>query len=263
VGYLPSAGGGITPAQITNLPAGTPKPTDLVPYADITPAVSRVMRGTATDAGTPDAEIIIGGLTIIVGDDVDGGTDNGGYAENLVAFIEANLGAIPAESIALDPDFNPWFNVTFPEGANTALVTTNDPNLSFEEITEGVDEVSTMKKVEASGLGGAGYLVYTALLTQSGTDAPVATVLENTLGGTVVWARSGVGTYSATLADAFTENKTWLGKPDVDGQAVLDTEFQLSAAWSDADHLIYTNTNAVGENVDGLGRGYIEIRVYP
>lgn len=26
------------------------------------------------------------------------------------------------------------------------------------------------------------YKVYTALLTQSGTDAPVATVLENTLG---------------------------------------------------------------------------------
>ena len=36
--------------------------------------------------------------------------------------------------------------------------------------------------------GAASYLVYTALLTQSGTDAPVATVLENTLGGTVTWS---------------------------------------------------------------------------
>jgi hypothetical protein len=35
----------------------------------------------------------------------------------------------------------------------------------------------------AAGGGGASYLVYTALLTQSGTSAPTATVLDNTLGG--------------------------------------------------------------------------------
>ena len=62
--------------------------------------------------------------------------------------------------------------------------------------------------------GGAGFpagtKMYTALLSQSGTDAPVATVLQNTLGGTVVWARTGVGVYTATLAGAFTENKTFL-----------------------------------------------------
>lgn len=58
--------------------------------------------------------------------------------------------------------------------------------------------------------GGASYLVYTALLTQSGTDAPVATVLENTLGGTVVWSYVSTGTYRATLSGAFTSNKTVL-----------------------------------------------------
>ena len=52
------------------------------------------------------------------------------------------------------------------------------------------------------------YKIYTALLTQSGTNAPVATVLENTLGGTVVWTRTEVGFYQATLMNAFTENKT-------------------------------------------------------
>lgn len=60
-----------------------------------------------------------------------------------------------------------------------------------------------------SGGGGASYSVYTALLSQSGTDDPVATVLENTLGGTVVWIRNDVGDYSATLSGVFTENKTW------------------------------------------------------
>lgn len=48
-----------------------------------------------------------------------------------------------------------------------------------------------------------GCKVYRALLTQSGTGDPVATVLQNDLGGEVVWTRNGVGGYSGTLADAF------------------------------------------------------------
>jgi hypothetical protein len=54
---------------------------------------------------------------------------------------------------------------------------------------------------------GPGYKVYKALLTQTGTDAPVATILENTLGN-VVWTRDNVGSYKATLTGGFTINKT-------------------------------------------------------
>lgn len=54
------------------------------------------------------------------------------------------------------------------------------------------------------------YSVYTALLTQTGTDAPLATVLENTLGGTVVWTRQSPGRYIGTLAGAFTVDKTFI-----------------------------------------------------
>jgi len=50
---------------------------------------------------------------------------------------------------------------------------------------------------------GVGVKAYRALLTQTGTDAPVATVLENTLGGTPVWERSTFGTYTLTLTGAF------------------------------------------------------------
>ena len=52
------------------------------------------------------------------------------------------------------------------------------------------------------------YKVYTALLTQSGTDAPVATVLENTLGGEVVWSYDDESMFSATSDNLFTLNKT-------------------------------------------------------
>ena len=56
---------------------------------------------------------------------------------------------------------------------------------------------------------GRPYKVYTALLTQTGTNAPVATVLENTLGGDIVWSRNSEGDYSLTLTGAFILDKTY------------------------------------------------------
>jgi len=54
-----------------------------------------------------------------------------------------------------------------------------------------------------------GYTVYTALITQAGTAAPVATVLQNTTGGTIAWTRNSTGRYVATISGAnFTANKT-------------------------------------------------------
>lgn len=52
------------------------------------------------------------------------------------------------------------------------------------------------------------YKVYTALLNQTGSSAPAATILENTLGGTVLWSRATGGVYYATLTGAFKINKT-------------------------------------------------------
>lgn len=53
-------------------------------------------------------------------------------------------------------------------------------------------------------------LTYKALLTQSSTDAPVATVIKNDLAGEIVWAYSAEGVYTATLTGAFTNNHTIL-----------------------------------------------------
>jgi len=52
------------------------------------------------------------------------------------------------------------------------------------------------------------YKVYTALISQSGTSAPTATVLENNLGGTVTYSYNAVGVFIATLSGAFTSAKT-------------------------------------------------------
>lgn len=55
---------------------------------------------------------------------------------------------------------------------------------------------------------------YRALLTQSGTDAPAATVLENTLGETPTPSYNGTGDYTfSTVGNVFTENKTFFVYP--------------------------------------------------
>ena len=42
-------------------------------------------------------------------------------------------------------------------------------------------------------------IIYKAILTQTGTADPVATILENTLNTNVIWTRDAVGTYWGTL----------------------------------------------------------------
>lgn len=106
--------------------------------------------------------------------------------------------------------------------------------------------------------GGAAYTVYTAVLTQSGTSAPTATVLQNTLGGTVVWSYNSAGDYTGTLSGAFTSNKTWLMMQQMnwDGQpnntlTRVDAN-SVSLAIQDGDDFLTAQVPA-----------YIEIRVYP
>ena len=65
------------------------------------------------------------------------------------------------------------------------------------------DLINKLKDI-LKGLAGQGgdsrpYKVYTALLSQSGTNAPVATVLENTTGLNITYGYSLVGKYSVSL----------------------------------------------------------------
>lgn len=51
------------------------------------------------------------------------------------------------------------------------------------------------------------YKAYSALISQTGTSAPTAVVLENTLGGTPVFSYVGSGEYRLTLTGAFPQLK--------------------------------------------------------
>lgn len=84
---------------------------------------------------------------------------------------------------------------------------------TFKELA---DRITALEEV--SDGGGAGPLVYRATLTQSGTSAPVANILENTLGAIPVWSRIGTGDYLLTLNGAFPVNKTLIETQQISSQ---------------------------------------------
>ena len=102
-----------------------------------------------------------------------------------------------------------------------------------------------------------GYTVYTALLTQAGTAAPVATVLQNTTGGTITWTRTGSGVYIATISGkTFTANKTMVFNNN--GSSTGSFGF-APALWT------RTSDTQITVTAGGDGRitnGSFEIRVY-
>ena len=102
-----------------------------------------------------------------------------------------------------------------------------------------------------------GYTVYTALLNQIGTAAPVATILQNTTGGTIIWTRTITGEYTATIANAlFTLNKTLVFINNGDG---LHQGQGVAPSWISPT----TTTINIDTFSDGaLINGAIEIRVY-
>ena len=112
------------------------------------------------------------------------------------------------------------------------------------------------------------YKVYTALLTQTGTDAPVATVLENTIGN--IWFEySSPGYYLIkSNTDVFTANKTYTvlqlwGDDGVSpklGYVSYDTSSELGFTLTDVNGVL---SNTLGNNNNPVVfLTSIEIRVY-
>ena len=135
--------------------------------------------------------------------------------------------------------------------ASDLLLGTKVPTINSDEnpITNNVTIASVAAFANTYNLG---YTVYTALLTQAGTAAPVATILQNTTGGTFVWTRQSTGNYTVTASTAlFTVNKTMVFGNQ--GNEIND-KFQWNRT-SDTtlDLIVYENR---------LNNGSFEIRIY-
>jgi hypothetical protein len=138
--------------------------------------------------------------------------------------------------------------------------------ISFEGVAaSNADGVINSLKGMFTGLQAA--KVYRALLTQSGTDAPVATILENTVGNIVI-TRDNIGVYNFTLSNAFTQQKTWLAlTPYYPTSAGSPTSCFYNFARLSVDYLQLVigdgNTAGYKELSDFLIPISIEILVYP
>jgi len=113
-----------------------------------------------------------------------------------------------------------------------------------------------------------GVKVYRALLSQTGTDDPVATVLENSLGGTVVWTRDMAGVYFGTLSNAFTADKTFafVGsvKPDSTTALIFTSISRADASGVVVDvRRANIDTPTLAGSDDWLAGTPVEILVYP
>jgi hypothetical protein len=110
------------------------------------------------------------------------------------------------------------------------------------------------------------YKKYVALLTQIGTNNPVADVLENTLGGTLTWTRQSTGIYHATLTNAFpTADKVICIGPGPGTVSNPQTGYDFAKPNANRIELGCLIFDGIGLNYsdDGLYKSAIEIRVYP
>jgi hypothetical protein len=105
------------------------------------------------------------------------------------------------------------------------------------------------------------YKKYVALISQTGTAAPTATILENTI-GTLTFVRNGVGTYEITSSSLFTNSKTFVYLTNPSSTATTIYVFNSSSILFETKDI--TSQTPFIPNVDEvLDNTSIEIRVYP
>ena len=111
--------------------------------------------------------------------------------------------------------------------------------------------------------GDLSYLVYTALMEQTGTNAP--TVIEaftNTLGEALTWTYDAIGVYSGVAnGDIFPEGKTIML---ITMGVGVGLNKSLQGGWeSGEDYVVIKSYNGAGSAADIGAQFQIEIRVYP
>ena len=139
--------------------------------------------------------------------------------------------------------------------AGTQLYT--DDNGKVQNLTRNFSVANIAAFANSYSLG---YTVYTALITQADADAPVATVLQNTTGGTITWTRTSTGRYVAAISGAaYTTNKTFVmvtsgGNSDMILRPVVTATTAID--WYNID----SSDNAVSDTIAATTT--VEIRIY-
>ena len=174
-----------------------------------------------------EGSILLSGRTIVNNDYGDGSINLGGTG----AFKVIDSRTVK-NGIEYDSD-------------NSETLKTNDRS---------IPDVGTVKKVSRP------YQYYDFLINQVGTDDPVPTIFENTI-GEIVWTRVSEGTYLGTLSGTFINDKTWytpkFSHDPISGKAIIIQAAESTNAIEARTYLSGTLSDSVLVNFP------IEIRIYP
>jgi len=144
------------------------------------------------------------------------------------------------------------FNTTTDNGVDKVQV---NGTISASPATT-ANQVPTWGQVQAAARP---YKVYTALLTQTGSNIPAVTVIENTLGATISYSLGGTGFVVATSSTtSFTDpNKVFISISNGNGAGFF------SVLRIQTNQVRIVQQNIAGANTDGLLQtANFEIRVY-
>lgn len=143
---------------------------------------------------------------------------------------------------------------------NDSPTFTGDPKAPTPTAGDNDTSIATTAFVTGAIATAKPYKVYTALLSQTGTSAPVATVLQNTLGYTITWSRSSTGIYIGTLSVGgnFPTGKVFrsISKEFFDGSCNIGYD---SPTTVQINSVLTAGTLADGKMLETA----VEIRVYP
>ncbi|MBP6471215.1 MAG: hypothetical protein KBE23_06460 [Chloroflexi bacterium] len=166
---------------------------------------------------TPGAGVTIDGLTVKDGDVPGFVTD-----AELTALTPADIGAevAGAAATAVADHESAYDHANIPTADQSAALAAYEIALGLAE----AGQVLTADGVGAAAFVGASPKRLVALVTQSGTNAPTLSILENGLGGAaIVASRSDTGTYSLSSTGAFSGSVFVLAAPSrVDKLSVVD-----------------------------------------
>jgi len=143
----------------------------------------------------------------------------------------------------------------------------------FKKIIYEIQQIKNKLKTSTAPIESKPYKVYSASLTQSGTNAPTVIILENTLGITPVWTRESAGRYILTANSTFTLGKTvFISNLSIFLASYINIFFSVDGPGNhnNTSNVIYFdtyNTN-ISQFADSLITGsdddflFVEIRVY-
>ena len=151
----------------------------------------------------------------------------------------------------------------------TTLPTTLPAGLTVWYIDANGVETLWVGNEDGSAWPAVGYKEYVALLTQTGTNAPVATVLSNML-GSATWSRADAGSYVLTFSSSvFTLGKTVPESIQILSGQFVESMTTITQSRSGATtYGIESNSADISADnstpTDGLLTNYaFSIRVYP